>query len=101
MDKNLRKEIRAMADKMPVSYYSADQKKLVKGSVLLSKDMQEYGGKPIDPELKYWVTVETAYPVNHFRRLIKAYIDNGTDGLIAYVKGQKEIHSAKPPIKLN
>jgi len=101
MDKKLKREIGQIAAKLAPSYYSADQKVLVMGSALINQGQTEHNGKPIDPNKQYWATVEYSYPVNHARRMIKAYIQSGNDGLVEYIKGQREIHEPKQPIKLN
>jgi len=101
MDKELKKQIGQLAAKLPPSYYSANKKVLIIGSECIKRGMTEYNGKLVDPKQKYWVVVEAYYPVNHHKRMIKAFEQKGNKGIAEYIDGQREIHAPKPPIKLN
>lgn len=101
MDKELKRQIGQIAAKLPTSYYTANKKVLMKGADCIGRGMTEHDGKPVDPNKKYWTVVEAYYPVNHHRRMIKAFEQNGNKGIAEYINGQREIHAPKPPIKLS
>lgn len=94
--KNIAKEIKELAAKLPTSYYEAPAQSGVLGKELLKLDVKEFQGQPIDPKKFYTVKEDFLFPVNHNRQLRKAFELDGKNGIVEYVKGQNAIHRPQP-----
>lgn len=94
--KNIAKEIKELAAKLPVSYYEAPAESGVLGKELLKLDVNEYQGQPIDPKKFYSLKENFLFPVNHSRQMRKAFEQDGKNGIIEYLKLQNAIHRPQP-----
>ena len=85
MTKEVEKFIHKLAINLPAVKYAARDKRFVSGSdlILAGHDKED---KNIDPEGRYEIGIPFELPVNHERRLKRAYKRNGKEGLIHYLK---------------
>ena len=80
--KQIEKQIRALAAKVPVTYHQAKEYK--SGAALLkdNAEAKDVEGNALDGKKMYGCTVLIAD--NHFRRMKKAYQEGGVDGVNDY-----------------
>lgn len=92
MKKNLVIEIRKIAKKLPVSYiegqkYSRKEVLDLKGREAKNNTLGQAFEQSISQESDFIIVKgETLFPVNHERRLKRAYERNGTQGIKDYYK---------------
>jgi hypothetical protein len=96
IDKKKEKELHYIANRLQPTWYDANSLCYIKGEELISKGKSEVDGKPVDPEKVYQYTRTVPYPVNHKRRIMKAYIDKGNDGVVEYLKAYNHIMRPHP-----
>lgn len=83
--KQLIKEMRIAADKLPV--YMVKTRMRLTGLEMLEKypDMKDQAGKPIHQDKTY--IVDGYRPRNHFKRMQEIYESEGVPGLNKYIDG--------------
>jgi len=91
IDKKKEKELRYIANKLRPTFYDANEISYVKGSDLIAKGITEIEGKPVEEKTIYKSIRTRPYPVNHRRRIKEAYIAQGNDGVVEYLKAYNYI----------
>lgn len=86
MKKKTKKRLDSIAAQLPVMYETANAHQRIKGSSLLERGITEHKGEEISPYKYYsfWKTIQV--PVNHSRRLKRAFQRNGEKGVLRYIK---------------
>lgn len=88
------KEIKTLAKDLPISYYEVGQNHLMMGSEILADKqlMEMYEGEVIDPKKSYEVKKKLLHHSNHKRQMIKAFDQDGWDGVVLYCEQIKGMH---------
>lgn len=71
---------------LPVGNYATYESQEITGEDLLLTDTKEVDGKPIEPDKTYSFKSPVIHEKNHYRRLKRAYIKRGKEGIKAYLK---------------
>lgn len=89
------KQIRRLANQMPVIHTQAVKGSVVKGYEILKEGMKEVDGKPIDAYGNYKKKQIIAAPLNHNRKMKKLYNQYGPAGVGMYINAVNRHVSAQ------
>ena len=96
MGKNAKyKRIKKLASKLPIIGVKTVRGEIVEGSKLIEKDIKEVEGKPVSVLAKYRSKTIVPQPLNHERRIKKAYNELGDKGVAMYTQSVKNYVRAK------
>lgn len=79
------KQIRKAAKRMRPEVAEQQITQIVKGARLREMGISEVEGNPIDDKKFYSGTGLVKVPVNHYRKMKKAYTKGGVDATVAYM----------------
>ena len=99
LTKQEEKLLREYAAKMPIVMQNAHEVHKMTGAELIEMGYVEQEGEIIIPEKMYAYNAPVQVAANHYRRLKKAWLKNGQDGLKTYIsKITKLIHQHKETV---
>ena len=81
-----RDKIKKLAKMLPATQYEANVNRMVIGAEIIAKKIDTGKFKTIDPKKRYAVAVKQLFPVNHEKRLVKAYENGGMEAVEDYCK---------------
>lgn len=84
--KSKQKILREYAAKLPDVLHNTHEVHIYSGQELIDMEEEPPKGQIFDPEEKYLYKYPVQLASNHYRRLKKAYIKNGDDGVVGYLK---------------
>jgi len=85
LTKEIQKELREIADKMPIVFYTVPTSEPYTGKELKLTAIQEDSkGRPLEDDQIYMVKSQMDIASNHYRRMKKAYLKDGAAGVKAY-----------------
>lgn len=91
---NANRFINGISKQLPPQGYSVRDTCKVSGKDVLLSNTNEINGEEVDPEKEYFMNIPRYHEVNHKRRMRRAYISSGVEGLINYLKKypKPEVH---------
>jgi hypothetical protein len=84
-NKNDERLLRAYADKMPIVFHNTHEVHYMTGAEILDFGHVVKEGEKLDPEKKYAYNMPVQLAANHYRRLKRAWLKNGEEGIKQYV----------------
>lgn len=74
MNKSINKQLRKVADQLPIYFIQSHEKHIMTGKEILEEtEYKEIDGKPINPDEKYIVPQPVQIAFNHHRKLKEIY----------------------------
>jgi len=92
MNKRKAKALKKLSQELPESFTIRAHSESVLGIDLIKEEQRE--GMEIELEQYYGVRKAVVFPINHYKKLKKAFIKDGTQGIIDYIVWLKA-HNAK------
>jgi hypothetical protein len=94
------KQLKKMAQELPTTYYEAKRDRIVDGAEALKNKKIDKGGFAVAPNSMYIVSKNDLFPVNHEKRIVKAYEHKGMEGVQEYcTKVLDLVQSSAQPIQ--
>lgn len=84
--KSKQRILREYAAKLPTVLHNTHEVHIYTGQELIDMEEVPPKGQHFDPERKYLYKYPVQLASNHYRRLKKAYLKNGDDGIVDYLK---------------
>jgi len=80
------KKIRAIAGILPIRLYGSNETVEISGEDLLFAGTKEVEGKEVIAEKVYYMKSPVYREENHYRRMKRAFISQGSKGVEGYIK---------------
>ena len=85
MNKAVQKQLRAIADRLPIWFVESHENHVMTGQEVLDEtEYKEIEGKPIDVTKEYIIAMPVQVAYNHYRYLKKLYADGGMNAVNKY-----------------
>lgn len=85
MNKSINKQLRKVADQLPIYFIQSHEKHIMTGKEILEEtEYKEIDGKPINPDEKYIVPQPVQIAFNHYRKIKGIYQKHSFAGVKEY-----------------
>jgi hypothetical protein len=96
-DKSIIKELKAIAAQLPPAYTAEGQKTvhIISGEkLMLAGKERTSNGETVDPSKIYNLNVDGGVQVNHFKRMLKMWVEGRKEAIQQYIKDVFELSRA-------
>ena len=90
LNKKTDSDLKKLAKLIPAAYTEISLYREVLGAHLLSAGILTLHGKAVEPNDKYTYPLKFKQPVNHYKKLKNAYLNNGDKGVSDYAYGVRD-----------